>query len=117
MVTVPAEIKGNVLDPDCPSRQAVDLVLSKWAPQIIYVLRGGPRHFNQLRREIQGVSQKMLTQRLRELEEANLVTRSVLPTSPPKVEYALTPLGEDLIGPLTVIFSWMENHVAEMGMV
>lgn len=114
METPPVVLKPNVLDPSCPSRQLLNLILNKWTPLVIYVLHNEPRHFNELRREIGEVTQKMLTQTLRSLEAEGFVSRTVYPTSPPTVEYALTPLGKSAVTPLATIFEWAETHFPEM---
>jgi DNA-binding HxlR family transcriptional regulator len=99
---------------NCPSRQALDLVASKWTPLIIGLLAERAHRFGELQRRIGGVSQKVLTQRLRELERDGLVARRVEPTVPVTVEYSLTPLGETLIAPLAAIRDWAEHHIPEM---
>ena len=76
--------------------------------------RCGPRRFGVLRRSIGGISQKMLTQTLRKLERDGLVSRRVYPTTPPSVEYALTPLGETLTEPLGALRAWSSAHIAEV---
>jgi len=89
---------------------ALDLIADKWALIVIAALTGGPRRSGDLQREIVGISQKMLTQTLRKLACAGLVRRTVYPVIPPKVEYALTPLGETLMGPLEVMCEWAEEY-------
>lgn len=85
----------------------------KWSILIVMMLSGGPRRFNELKRAIGGISQRMLTLSLRGLERDGLVTRTVTPTIPPRVDYALTPLGRSLKGPVTAIGDWAnQNHVA-----
>jgi|SRR5579859_4169650 len=71
----------------------------KWVPLVLYLLRDQPQHYTQLKRQINGISQKMLTQTLRELEEGGVVSRTVYPTVPPTVEYALTAEGKRLLEP------------------
>lgn len=98
----------------CPSRQALDRIADRWTTLIIGQLAERPHRFGELRRAIDGISQKMLTQTLRGLERDGLVSRRVLPTTPVAVEYALTPLGETLIAPMAAIHAWAEAHVPEM---
>jgi DNA-binding HxlR family transcriptional regulator len=105
---------GNVMDAACASRRVLALVADKWAVLAIYALAGGSRRFSEVRREVGGVSQKMLTQTLRDLERHGLITRTVHAVVPPRVDYALTPLGETLIGPLTVLRDWAEAHMPEV---
>lgn len=81
------------------------LIGAAWTPNVIWYLRAGPRRFSELRIDIPPVSAKVLTQRLRELEEKGVVIRKVLPTSPPSVEYQLTPLGMELIPAIAAIVS------------
>ena len=96
---------------DCPVRQALDRLGDKWTTLIIGMLEDGPKRFSELRRGIQGISQKMLTQTLRSLERDGLVKRTLYPEIPPRVEYALTPLGETLCEPIAAIIRWTEDHI------
>jgi DNA-binding HxlR family transcriptional regulator len=96
----------NLSDQTCPSRRALDVVMDKWTPLVIFLLQNGPQRYTHLKRQIGGITQKMLTQTLRKLEKEGLATRTVYPTSPPTVEYALTPLGETLREPLEELFHW-----------
>jgi DNA-binding HxlR family transcriptional regulator len=110
-------LKPNILDKDCSARRALDLIADKWAVLIIYALSDGPKRYNQLRRIIQGTTPKMLTQTLRRLETNGLISRMVIPARPPMVEYALTPLGETLMIPLTALCHWAEAHALEINAV
>ncbi len=103
-----------VLNPDCSSREVLDRIADKWTALIIRVLAGGTKRHNELRRAIEGVSQKMLTQTLRSLESDGLVARKVYPVVPPMVEYSLTPLGRSLTEPLGAICLWAEKHLPEL---
>ena len=78
----------------------------KWSVLVVSRLGEKPLRFNELRRSIGGISQRMLTLTLRGLERDGLVTRTVLPTIPPRVDYALTPLGRDLLGPVSALGAW-----------
>lgn len=98
----------------CPSRPVLSLLTSKWALLTVGALQQGPLRFNALRRSLDGVTQKMLTQALRTLERDGLVTRTVYPTIPPKVVYELTELGHSLTGLLTAIQDWSEEHQDEV---
>lgn len=80
----------------CPVEHGLKFLAGAWTPQILWALRDRPKRFGQLRRELDGISAKVLTTRLRELEERDLITRSVLPTSPPSVEYAQTELALEI---------------------
>jgi DNA-binding HxlR family transcriptional regulator len=104
----------NVLDQHCESRQALDRIADKWTCLVVYALVDGPSRHGQLRRRIEGISQKMLTQTLRSMEADGLVERTVIDVIPPHVEYALTPLGRTLIEPLTAICRWAMDHLPEL---
>ena len=98
----------------CLSRVVLSRIADKWTALIIHVLASGTRRYAELQREIGGISQKMLTQTLRSLERDGLVARKVHPVVPPKVEYALTPLGRTLIEPLNGICRWSEKHLPQL---
>jgi len=108
------ELHGNVYSQDCPTRQILDRIGDKWTALIIGLLDERTMRFSELKRSIGGISQKMLTQTLRNLERDGLVTRTVYAEVPPRVEYALTPLGATLTAPLTVIRKWAESNIAEV---
>ena len=108
------KVAGSVLDAQCPSRLVLDRIADKWTALVIQVLARGTLRYAELRREIGGISQKMLTQTLRSLERDGLVQRTVHPVVPPKVEYALTRLGRTLIEPLHGLCRWSEKHLAEL---
>ena len=84
----------------------------KWTILVVRALGVQPMRFNELRREIGDISQKMLAQTLRHLERDGFVVRTVTPASPPKVDYALTPLGADFLTPVCALAGWAERHVA-----
>jgi len=90
------------------------LVANKWIVLIIYALTNGPVRFNQLQRTIGGITQKMLTQSLRQLEQDGVLKRTVYPTVPPQVEYELTDLGKTLITPLNALCNWAETYYADI---
>ena len=94
-----------------PIRETLSRVGDKWSLLIIGTLSDAPLRFNELRRQIDGISQRMLTRTLRELERDGLVTRTVTPTTPPSVEYALNDLGRSLMEPVKALIVWiMTNH-------
>lgn len=99
---------------NCPTRQVLDHISDKWTPLIILLLADGPKRFSQLHRSIEGISHKMLSQTLRGLERDGLVTRTIYPEVPPRVEYQLTPLGETLCGPLAAIVNWSEEYINDV---
>ncbi len=92
----------------------VALLADKWTIPLIHALARGTRRTNELKRSLTGVSQKMLTQTLRTIEEHGLIERKVYAEVPPRVEYSLTKLGESINEPLTVICEWTEQHGAEL---
>jgi DNA-binding HxlR family transcriptional regulator len=96
----------------CPVRDVLDRLGDKWSTIIIGLLSGGPRRFGELRRMIPDISQRMLTQTLRNLQRDGFLRRTVLPTSPPGTEYELTPLGVAFTGPLFALISWAQEHHA-----
>jgi len=106
--------RPNVLDQQCESRQALDRIADKWSILIVYALVDGPLRHGELRRTIQGISQKMLTQTLRSMESDGLVARDVKEMIPPHVEYSLTPLGRTLMDPLVAICQWAMGHLPEV---
>jgi DNA-binding HxlR family transcriptional regulator len=91
---------------ECPTRQALDRIADKWTVLVIGLLADEPRRFSDLKRSIEGISQKMLTQTLRTLERDGLVSRTAYAEVPPRVVYELTPLGETLIDPIIAIRDW-----------
>jgi DNA-binding HxlR family transcriptional regulator len=104
----------NVLRAQCGTREVLELIANKWTALVIHTLASGTRRYGELRREIEGISQKMLTQTLRGLERDGLVSRTVHPVVPPRVEYELTPLGKSLKGPLCALCQWAESHLEEL---
>ncbi len=102
------------LSGQCLPRQALDLIGDRWTMIVVKALSEDIHRYGALHRAIGGISQKMLTQTLRSLERDGLVLRTVYPVVPPKVEYALTPLGETLIEPLAAIGDWAERHMDEI---
>ncbi|NLR99966.1 helix-turn-helix transcriptional regulator [Rhizobium sp. P38BS-XIX] len=105
---------GNVYDPSCSARDALELIASKWAMLILPALAAGPMRHGAMLRKIGGISQKMLTQTLRELERNGLVVRCDMQTVPPHVEYHLSSLGASLSGALAVLDRWAEQNFPEL---
>ena len=95
-------------------RQILDRIADKWSLLAIALLEGRTLRFNELRREIDGISQRMLSVTLRQLERDGLVTRTVYPVVPPRVEYALTPLGATLHSTIQALVTWTESHQDEI---
>lgn len=104
----------DVMSPDCPSRLILQRMGDKWTPLVFLALESGPRRFSQLKADIGGVTPKVLTQTLRQLERDGLLTRTIYPEVPPRVEYALTRLGGTLLGPLEVMREWSQSHAASI---
>jgi DNA-binding HxlR family transcriptional regulator len=98
----------------CPTRQVVDHIAGKWTVLIVDALSAGTMRYTEIKRKVEGVSQKMLTQTLRSLEADGFLTRTVHPTIPPQVEYTLTPLGHSLAGPISELRRWAETHINEI---
>lgn len=98
----------------CPTRKLLDRISDKWVSLVLVALADGPRRYNDVARAIAGVSQKMLTQTLRTLERDGLVTRTVTPAVPVRVDYGLTPLGETLLPVMRSIKVWAEAHIEEV---
>jgi DNA-binding HxlR family transcriptional regulator len=110
--------KANVYNSDCPSQSILALIGSKWSMLILCALRAGPKRTHALKRRLQGVSSKMLTQTLRELERHGIVHRHDFAEVPPRVEYSLTPLGRSLAGVVVDIEKWVTaNYTRMTGMV
>lgn len=100
--------------PACPVATAVQLIGSKWKLLILRNLMARPWRFNELRRDLEGISQKVLTDSLRALEEDGIITRTVYPEVPPRVEYALSPLGESMRPILDAMEEWGTNYKKRM---
>ena len=105
---------ANAYSADCPTRQILDRVGDKWAVLILLLLRDQPVRFNQLRRTIEGISQKMLSQVLKSLERDGLIRRRAIATVPVTVEYSITPLGATLAGAVDPLRDWAESHLKEV---
>ena len=95
----------------CPAvREVLNRVGDKWSVQVVGLLGGGTKRFSELRRSIEGISQRMLTLTLKGLERDGLLTRTVYPTIPPRVEYGLTKLGRSLLTPITALAGWAAHN-------
>ena len=97
-----------------PVTDILNRIGDKWSVMIVMYLGPGPRRFNEIRRAINGISQRMLTLTLRGLERDGLVKRTVTPTIPPRVDYELTPLGQSLRGPIDALGEWAHGHRDEI---
>jgi DNA-binding HxlR family transcriptional regulator len=114
METIRTKIESDVYNSNCPTRQVLDRIGDKWTALIIGLLEEGPLRFSELQRNIGGISQKMLTQTLRNCERDGLINRTLYPEVPPRVEYKLTLLGETLCTPIAAIRNWAEENIAEV---
>jgi DNA-binding HxlR family transcriptional regulator len=95
---------------DCPGHQVLAILSGKWTPLIVEALADGPQRFGELTRRVAGVTHKMLTQTLRELERDGLVTRTLGPANPVRVDYALTPLGQEFFALQRQVLEWAQRH-------
>ena len=103
------------LHEDCRKvSQVLARVGDKWSVLVVMLLRDGPLRFNAIKRALNGISQQMLTRTLRGLERDGLVIRTMYPTIPPQVEYALTDLGHSLSKPVLALGSWAQEHMAQI---
>lgn len=102
-------------DEECAAtREILSLVGDKWSVLVIVNLGAGALRFNSLKRSLDGISQRVLTLTLRNLEREGLVSRTVFPSTPPSVEYKLTALGHTLLEPVTALALWAQTHRAEI---
>lgn len=99
-----------VFEETCTPRRVLELFSVKWTSMVLYALQCGTTRTGELQRRLPGISKKMLTQTLRELERDGLIHREVYPVVPPKVEYSLTPLGELFIEPIEMLYTWGNRH-------
>ncbi|PZS32372.1 MAG: transcriptional regulator [Pseudonocardiales bacterium] len=99
---------------DCASRAVLGVIANKWVCLVTGALRPGTLRFAELRRRLDGITQKMLTQTLRDLERNGLVDRAVYPSVPPRVEYSLTELGQSIAGLMDAIRIWSEEHIDDI---
>jgi DNA-binding HxlR family transcriptional regulator len=107
-------MKWDAYNEGCPTRIVLDRIADKWTVLIVGALEDKTKRFGELRREVGGVSQKMLTQTLRGLERDGVVARTVYASVPPKVEYSLTPLGRTLVRILEAIRGWSEQNIEDV---
>lgn len=109
-----ARVEFDAYFASCPSRKLLDRIADKWVALAVKSLAEGPKRYSEVSRQLAGVSQKMLTQTLRSLERDGILTRTVTPSVPARVDYALTPLGESLSVILGQLKEWAEQHVPEI---
>jgi DNA-binding HxlR family transcriptional regulator len=94
----------------CPIETVIHVLGGKWKPTILWLLLDSVKRFSELEKRIPGITQKMLAQHLREMENDGLITRTIYPSVPPKVEYALSEYGETLVPVMQTMCDWGENH-------
>jgi DNA-binding HxlR family transcriptional regulator len=111
---ISALVAYDVFQQNCPSRQVFDLIGERWAALVLLALRGQPQRFSALRRRIEGISQKMLTQTLRGFERDGLVRRQAFATVPVTVEYSLTPLGDSLCEVIEGLRAWAYANAGDV---
>ncbi len=99
---------------DCPHRLLLEQVADKWSVLLLAALCDGPLRFNEIRRTLEGITQKSLTQSLRRLERNGIVDRRVIDTSPVAVEYSITPLGHSLKTPFRALYSWTVDNLQDV---
>ncbi|GAA5081057.1 winged helix-turn-helix transcriptional regulator [Nocardia iowensis] len=104
-------LPADIYSAKCPTRQVLDHIAGKWTVLIVDALADGTMRYTELRKRIDGISQKMLTQTLRQLETDGFLTRTVHPTVPPRVEYTLTDLGHSLRTPIAALRDWIESNI------
>jgi DNA-binding HxlR family transcriptional regulator len=107
-------VETDVFLADCPARTTLDRVSGTWSVVVVFALREGPLRHAELLDRIGGISKKVLTQTLRRLESSGLVRRRAIRAAPPGAEYALTPLGESLVEPVSVLARWAEQHAEQV---
>jgi DNA-binding HxlR family transcriptional regulator len=104
---------GHATSP-CRAREVLDLVADKWSLYVVSFLGDGPQRFTQLKRGVDGISQRMLTVTLRALERDGILTRTVYDVMPPHVAYQLTPMGTALLQATAPLITWSEQHLADI---
>ena len=109
-----ARVEFDAYLAECPSRKLLDRIADKWVALVVKSLGDGPKRYSEVSHQLAGVSQKMLTQTLRSLERDGVLTRTVTPSVPVRVDYELTPLGESLQVVLGQLKTWAEQHMPEV---
>ena len=107
-------VLGQVLSAECPSRELLEHLTNKWSVLVLRCLSEGVHRFSELRQRIEGVSEKMLAQTLKMLEQDGFILRTVYPVVPPKVEYQLTILGSQAAEKINYLITWLERSLPEI---
>lgn len=106
--------KGYVLAKNCPSRQILEHLTSRWGVLILIVLKQGTKRFSEIRRQIEGISERMLTQSLQQLEQDGMIHRKSYHTMPPRVEYSLTAHGKQAADKVANLVDWLEDNLQDI---
>jgi DNA-binding HxlR family transcriptional regulator len=109
-IELPADMPAPDAGGCLATREILDRIGDKWSLYIVAMLANGPRRFNELKRSIDGISQRMLTLTLRGLERDGLITRTMFPTIPPRVDYELTDMGKTLLEPVMALVNWANRN-------
>lgn len=109
-----SSLRGEVLSDRCPSRHILSHVTGRWSVLVLFVLKDDTKRFAEIRREIGGISEKMLAETLKRLEGDGFVRRKAYRVVPPKVEYSLTPLGKELCGHIFPLIEWLEENTSRI---
>lgn len=109
-----SKLLGQVLSTDCPSREILERLMNKWSVLVLRCLSDGVHRFSELKQRIDGVSEKMLAQTLKMLEQDGFILRTVYPVVPPKVEYQLTILGSDAASKVNYLIDWIEKSLPQI---
>lgn len=112
--TTPPRCKPQHFSSECPSRVLIDQIADKWSMMVLAVLDSGPLRFNAIKKQLEGVTQKALTQCLHRLERNGLVSREVIADSPVAVQYEITPLGRTLQPPFRALYAWTIAKMPEV---
>lgn len=109
-----SQLLGQVLSKDCPTREILEHLANKWSVLVLRCLSEGIHRFSELKNRIEGISEKMLAQTLKVLEQDGFILRTVYPVVPPKVEYQLTMFGSQVAEKMTVLTTWLERNLPEI---
>ena len=107
-------MRADPFNRNCGSRKVLDRIGDRWSVLVVLTLAEGDKRYGELAGRIDGISQKMLTQTLRGLERDGIVTRTIHPVIPPRVEYALTPMGRTLLDTIGQLVTWADSHLPEI---
>lgn len=109
-----SQVLGQVLSKDCPTREVLEHLANKWSVLVLRCLSEGIHRFSEIKQRIEGISEKMLAQTLKVLEQDGFILRTVYPIVPPKVEYQLTMFGSQAAEKMTALTNWLERSLPEI---